>query len=69
VGSSDEILERLRQDPVLPQVSELRVELPYNFASEEYEQILDDLARRIAPELGWRSPVPAAALEETLEAG
>ena len=68
VGTSDEILERLRKDPVLPQVSELRVELPYNFASEEYEQILDDLARRIAPELGWRAPV-AAALEDALEAG
>jgi alkanesulfonate monooxygenase SsuD/methylene tetrahydromethanopterin reductase-like flavin-dependent oxidoreductase (luciferase family) len=33
VGTSDEILERLRKDPVLPQVSELRVELPYNFAA------------------------------------
>jgi alkanesulfonate monooxygenase SsuD/methylene tetrahydromethanopterin reductase-like flavin-dependent oxidoreductase (luciferase family) len=55
VGTSDEILERLRQDPVLPQVSELRVELPYNFSGEEYEQILDDLSRRIAPELGWRA--------------
>jgi alkanesulfonate monooxygenase SsuD/methylene tetrahydromethanopterin reductase-like flavin-dependent oxidoreductase (luciferase family) len=69
VGSSDEILERLRQDPVLPQVSELRVELPYNFSSDEYEQILDDLARRIAPELGWRAPAAAEALEETLEVG
>ncbi|WP_321163516.1 hypothetical protein [Variovorax paradoxus] len=50
MGTSDEILERLRKDPVLPQMSELRVELPYNFASDEYEQILDDLARRIAPD-------------------
>ncbi|MGN8077821.1 LLM class flavin-dependent oxidoreductase [Variovorax sp. 22077] len=55
VGSSDEILERLRRDPVLPLVSELRVELPYNFGSEDYEQILTDLSRRIAPELGWRA--------------
>ena len=65
VGTSDEILERLRKDPVLPQVSELRVELPYNVASEEYEQILDDLARRIAPELGWHAtaePVREPAL-------
>ncbi|MCY1371435.1 hypothetical protein D9M69_585760 [compost metagenome] len=54
VGSADEILERLHRDPVLPLVSELRVELPYNFDSEAYEQILDDLAVRIAPELGWR---------------
>lgn len=65
MGTSDEILERLRKDPVPPQVSELRVELPYNFASEEYEQILDDLARRIAPELGWHAtaePVREPAL-------
>ncbi|WP_341891611.1 LLM class flavin-dependent oxidoreductase [Variovorax sp. YR752] len=54
VGSADEILERLHHDPVLPLVSELRVELPYNFDSEAYEQILDDIAVRIAPELGWR---------------
>ncbi|MDM0006615.1 LLM class flavin-dependent oxidoreductase [Variovorax sp. J22G73] len=55
VGTSDEILERLRQDPVLPQVEELRVELPYNFSGEDYEQILSDLGARIAPELGWRA--------------
>jgi hypothetical protein len=55
VGTSDEILERLRQDPVLPHVEELRVELPYNFSGEDYEQILSDLSGRIAPELGWRA--------------
>lgn len=55
VGTSDEILERLRQDPVLPHVEELRVELPYNFSGEDYEQILTDLAGRIAPALGWRA--------------
>ncbi|MGJ7615374.1 MULTISPECIES: LLM class flavin-dependent oxidoreductase [unclassified Variovorax] len=55
VGTSDEILERLRQDPVLPHVEELRVELPYNFSGEDYEQILTDLSGRIAPELGWRA--------------
>jgi len=55
VGSADEILERLRKDPVLPHVSELRVELPYNFSSEEYAQILTDLSARIAPELGWHA--------------
>ncbi|WP_395316049.1 LLM class flavin-dependent oxidoreductase [Variovorax sp. UC74_104] len=55
VGASGEILDRLRSDPVLRHESELRVELPYNFSSEEYEQILTDLSRRIAPELGWRA--------------
>ena len=41
VGTSDEILERPRKDPLLPHVSELRVELPYNFSSGEYEQVLE----------------------------
>jgi alkanesulfonate monooxygenase SsuD/methylene tetrahydromethanopterin reductase-like flavin-dependent oxidoreductase (luciferase family) len=54
VGSSDEILEDLRRDRVLPHVRELRLELPYDFAEEEYCQILSDFAARIAPELGWR---------------
>jgi alkanesulfonate monooxygenase SsuD/methylene tetrahydromethanopterin reductase-like flavin-dependent oxidoreductase (luciferase family) len=53
VGTSEQILERLFKDPVLPQVEELRLELPYEFQPEEYEQILSDFIDRIAPELGW----------------
>jgi len=60
VGTSDEILERLRQDPILPSVQELRLELPYDFTGEEYAQILSDTARYIAPALGWS---PAQAVE------
>ena len=54
VGSSDEILEGLRRDPVLSQVSELRLELPYDLAEEQYRQILSDFVNFIAPELGWK---------------
>ena len=54
VGPSDEILERLQADPVVGQVRELRVELPYNLPFENYLQILDDVITRIAPALGWR---------------
>ncbi|MFT4192689.1 MAG: LLM class flavin-dependent oxidoreductase [Comamonas sp.] len=54
VGSADEILERLYADPVLREVDELRLELPYEFTAEQYAQILEDVATRIAPELGWR---------------
>ncbi|WP_185546183.1 LLM class flavin-dependent oxidoreductase [Variovorax sp. KBW07] len=68
VGTSDEILERLRKDPVLSQVSELRVELPYNFSGEEYEQILSDLSGCIAPELGWRSAVEQSSSREEEQA-
>jgi alkanesulfonate monooxygenase SsuD/methylene tetrahydromethanopterin reductase-like flavin-dependent oxidoreductase (luciferase family) len=65
VGTSDEILERLRADPVLPLVDELRIELPYAFAQEDYLQILDDFRQHIAPELGWRFQA-AGRFAETL---
>lgn len=53
VGSSEQILELLHQDPLLHQVEELRIELPYEFNIEEYEQILSDFIERVAPEIGW----------------
>jgi alkanesulfonate monooxygenase SsuD/methylene tetrahydromethanopterin reductase-like flavin-dependent oxidoreductase (luciferase family) len=53
VGRSDEIVDRLLSDPVLAQVSELRLELPYNFAMVDYAQILADTVKLIAPALGW----------------
>jgi alkanesulfonate monooxygenase SsuD/methylene tetrahydromethanopterin reductase-like flavin-dependent oxidoreductase (luciferase family) len=53
VGTSAEIVESLRADPVLAEVTELQLELPYAFAQEEYEQILSDVATSIAPQLGW----------------
>ncbi len=53
VGTSEQILIALLQDPVLREVGELRLELPYNFEAEDYEQIIDDFIRLIAPNLGW----------------
>ena len=53
VGTSDDILERLFADPILPHVSELRLELPYEFEDAEYRQIIHDFATLIAPRLGW----------------
>jgi alkanesulfonate monooxygenase SsuD/methylene tetrahydromethanopterin reductase-like flavin-dependent oxidoreductase (luciferase family) len=53
VGTSAEIAESLRSDPVLSEVTELQLELPYAFAPQEYEQILSDVAASIAPRLGW----------------
>ncbi len=55
VGTASEILERLHADPILPHVHEFRLELPYEFADEEYRQILHDFATLIAPELGWKA--------------
>jgi alkanesulfonate monooxygenase SsuD/methylene tetrahydromethanopterin reductase-like flavin-dependent oxidoreductase (luciferase family) len=59
VGSSTEILAALANDPVLPLVNELRIELPYDFAEEDHSQILDDFRTHIAPALGWRPSTTA----------
>ena len=53
VGTSEEIVEALRADPVLAEINELQVELPYAFSHAEYEQILSDVVESIAPLLGW----------------
>ncbi|TBY46490.1 LLM class flavin-dependent oxidoreductase [Rhizobium leguminosarum] len=55
VGTADEILAQLFADPILPEVGELRLELPYEFEHEEYRQILYDFVTSIAPELGWKA--------------
>ncbi|MFC9503902.1 LLM class flavin-dependent oxidoreductase [Streptomyces sp. NPDC057002] len=54
VGTSEEILELLSSDAALAEVSELRLELPYEFEPGDYEQILHDVRHHIAPRLGWR---------------
>ena len=58
VGSADQIVQALRTDPLIDRVSELRLELPYNFERDAYAQILADTAQRLAPQLGWQ-PAPA----------
>ena len=63
VGPAEQIVEWLRDDPVLPLVDELRLELPYEFALSEYEQILTDTITRIAPALGWSAQASAIAAE------
>ncbi len=55
IGTTDEILEKLSRDPVLPLVSEFRLELPYEFYAEDYVQIIEDFAALI-PVTGGRQP-------------
>ena len=55
VGSSAEIVERLRADPVLADATELQLELPYAFAHEDYEQILADAAPAGSPAAASRN--------------
>ncbi|HWJ75172.1 MAG TPA: LLM class flavin-dependent oxidoreductase [Kaistia sp.] len=52
VGPAEAIVERLLADPILARADELRLELPYEFRPEEYRQILEDVAFRVAPALG-----------------
>jgi len=53
VGTGAEIAERLAADPVVATATELRLELPYEFDPGDYAQILHDVAREVAPRLGW----------------
>ncbi|GAA4638290.1 LLM class flavin-dependent oxidoreductase [Actinoallomurus vinaceus] len=59
VGPSAEIIERLLGDRAVAAVSELRLELPYEFDERDYEQILHDVRTLIAPKLGWRPALTA----------
>ncbi|MCT9820782.1 LLM class flavin-dependent oxidoreductase [Microbacterium sp. W1N] len=54
VGTSDEIVRRLRDDPAIDGRTELRIALPYAFAQAEYRQILSDIRHAVLPQLGWR---------------
>jgi hypothetical protein len=54
VGSSDEIADRLRAHAAFGEVDEVAFALPFTFASEDYAQILTDLATRLGPTLGWQ---------------
>jgi len=60
VGSTAQIIARLQADPLLQQVDELRVELPYELPEQDYRRILTTVIEDIAPALGWRAPAQAA---------
>jgi alkanesulfonate monooxygenase SsuD/methylene tetrahydromethanopterin reductase-like flavin-dependent oxidoreductase (luciferase family) len=53
VGTSDQILEQLARDPLLPLADDFRMELPYDFPEEDYRQVMHDFVEKIAPALGW----------------
>ena len=54
VGPAAQIVEQLHADAAVQQVSEFRIELPYEFNRDDYEQILHDVVHAVAPELGWK---------------
>lgn len=50
VGTTDEILNALRNDPIIPFATDFRLELPYEFTNDDYGQIIRDFVK-ILPEL------------------
>jgi alkanesulfonate monooxygenase SsuD/methylene tetrahydromethanopterin reductase-like flavin-dependent oxidoreductase (luciferase family) len=62
IGPSEQIVERLRADAAVQEVSEFRLELPYEFSRDDYEQILYDAAHAVAPHLGWKPARPPGTL-------
>lgn len=66
IGSSDEIIEQLKNDPSFDGRTELRVALPYAFDRLEYIQIIRDIADLILPALGWKSDAAQSWALETV---
>lgn len=62
VGTTDEIVERLRADPAIDGRTQLRIAVPYAFSLDEYRQILSDTAEGVLPRLGWRPAGSAPAV-------
>lgn len=54
VGTAEQILNRLAEDPILPLVDEFRMELPYDFPEGDYRQVMHDFVHAVAPALGWQ---------------
>ncbi|MGY1623867.1 LLM class flavin-dependent oxidoreductase [Geodermatophilus sp. SYSU D00965] len=58
LGTAEQLAEQLYAHAGFREVTEVVFALPFNFADEDYEQILTDIATRLGPALGWQ---PATA--------
>ncbi|CAM5391519.1 hypothetical protein LSHI6S_02074 [Leifsonia shinshuensis] len=56
VGTSEQIADRLLSTRSFPEVDEVAFALPFDFAPDDYVQILEDMAGALAPILGWTPP-------------
>lgn len=64
IGSAEEIIDLLANDPSFDGHTELRVSLPYAFDQEEYRQIIGDIAELVLPKLAWNpSKNPSKTVE------
>jgi alkanesulfonate monooxygenase SsuD/methylene tetrahydromethanopterin reductase-like flavin-dependent oxidoreductase (luciferase family) len=53
LGTSEQIAEALYAHAGFREVAEVAFALPFDFADDDYEQILTDIATRLGPALGW----------------
>ncbi|MBL3699092.1 LLM class flavin-dependent oxidoreductase [Leucobacter luti] len=58
LGSTDEIVEFIRQDLAFRAADDYLFELPFEFELDDWKQILRELATSIGPALGWRPGYP-----------
>ncbi len=63
IGSTDQLVEALANDPAIQAADELLLELPFQFEPADYRHIIEQIATEIGPALGWR-PVHARDLAE-----
>ncbi|MFK0040117.1 LLM class flavin-dependent oxidoreductase [Paenarthrobacter sp. NPDC090517] len=54
IGTSDEIAEQLYAHAGFQEVDEVAFALPFSFDHEDYVQILNDIAAKLGPALGWK---------------
>ena len=59
LGTSEEIVDRLRHDAAYRLVDEVAFALPFTFTFDDHAQILHDIVENLAPALGWTAPVSA----------
>lgn len=57
VGTSEQIAEQLQATASFAEIDEVAFALPFDLAPDDYVQILEDIAGRLGPLLGW-SPTP-----------
>jgi alkanesulfonate monooxygenase SsuD/methylene tetrahydromethanopterin reductase-like flavin-dependent oxidoreductase (luciferase family) len=53
VGPSDELAERLHAHAGFQRADEVAFALPFSFDEADYAQIIEDMATRLGPALGW----------------
>ncbi len=54
IGTTDELVEQIRADAAFQAADDHLFELPFEFERQDWEHILEQLATRVGPGLGWQ---------------